>query len=117
MYSVSSVNLSTDATKATVAIGAMERGPLRPAELKILLERFTQLDSAENLAAEPRIFVSAATGRFEIRTTGRVLLLSHIDPPMKLGRNVSPAEIVALLTTPIVPVSYTHLTLPTNREV
>jgi hypothetical protein len=103
MHSVSTVNLSTDATKADVAIGAVERGPLRPDELRTLLEGFAQLESPEDLAAEPRIFVSAVSGRFEIRTTGRVLLLSHFDTPTEPGRKVSPAEIIAILTTPSVP--------------
>lgn len=105
MHSVSTVNLSIDATKADVAIGTLERGPLRPEELRTLLESFAHLDSAEDIADEPLIFVSTATGRFKIRTatTRSELLLSLIDTPTEPGRKVSPADIIAILTTPVLP--------------
>jgi hypothetical protein len=103
MHPVSTVNLSANAAKADITVGTVERGSLRTDELKTLLDNFARIDSAENLAAAPRINVSAGRRRFQIRTTGQVLLLSHVDTPTEPARCASSDEIIALLTAPNVP--------------
>ena len=49
-------------------------------------------------------------------TGQRVLIRADLKVPVKNGAVTSDLRIVASLPT-IKPVSYTHLTLPTNREV
>ncbi len=104
MFTVTTVNLAPDTTTADVAFGPTDLGVLSGEEFIALLERFTQIDAAQNNEADPHLLVTAAAGRFLIRTgQGKLYLYNARDTTEPYSEH-TPAEIVGQidrqLTTP-----------------
>ena len=100
MFTVTTVNLTSDTAGADPAFGAAELGPLSPAEFTALLSRFQQLDARQNHDADPHLLVSAAAGHFLIRTGQGKLFLSHARAPTEPCSELSASEIAAQLDRP-----------------
>jgi len=101
MFTVTAVNLSSDTTRADPTFGPVELGVLTPAEFTALLARFAHLDSVQNHEADPHLLVTAAAGRFQIRTgQGRLLVYNARDTTEPYSE-LTAAEIVAQLDRPL----------------
>ncbi len=104
MFTVSTVNLASDTSYAEADLGQAELGILSTDEFTALLERFRQIDPAQNNEADPHLLVSAAAGKFIIRTGQGKLLLYNARDTTEPYSELSAAEIVAQLdrqlTTP-----------------
>jgi hypothetical protein len=97
MFTVTTVNLSSDTTRADAALGPAELGALSSEEFTALLERFRLLDSTQNHEADPQLVVSAAAGRFLIRTGKGKLFLYNARDPTEPYSELAPVDIVAHL--------------------
>lgn len=103
MFTVTTVNLTADTTGAASALGAAELGTLSTEEFTALLGRFQQLDSRQNHDAAPHLLVTAAAGRFRIRTDRGKLFLCHDRDTTDASSELAPAEIAAQLDRPRTP--------------
>ncbi len=104
MFTVTTVNLSSDTAVADAAFGPSDLGALSTEEFVALAERFSRIHAAQNLEADPHLLVTAPAGRFLIRTgQGKLFLYNARDTTQPYSEHL-PAEIVALLdrqlTTP-----------------
>src|SRR6266540_2927593 len=97
MFRVSTVNLSADATLADSARGQEELGDFSAADLAALLDRFAQLDPAQNRAADPQLFIASSNERFLVRTAGGKLLLCQARATTEPLAELTSAEIVTQL--------------------
>lgn len=104
MFTVTTVNLSSDTSRAEADLGAAELGTLSIEEFISLLDRFRQIDAAQNLEADPHLLVTAAAGRFLIRTgQGKLFLYNARDttePYSELSAVDIAAQLDRQLTTP-----------------
>ncbi len=104
MFSVTTVNLSSDTAVADATLGPSDLGVLSTEEFAALVERFSRIHAAQNIEADPHLLVTAPAGRFLIRTgQGKLFLYNARDTTQPYSEH-SPAEIVAQLdrqlTTP-----------------
>lgn len=97
MFTVTTVNLSSDTTGADAAYGPSELGTLSAEEFTSLLSRFRHLDSRQNHDADPHLLVTAPAGRFLIRTGLGKLYLYNARDTTEPYSELSPEEIVAQL--------------------
>jgi hypothetical protein len=86
------VTLSADAE-----LGSAELGALSPEEFLALLERFTRLDARQIHDADPHLLVTAAAGRFLIRTGQGKLFFYNARDTTEPYSELSAAEIVEQL--------------------
>jgi hypothetical protein len=100
MFTVTTVNLTSDTTGADSSLGAAELGPLSTEEFAALLGRFQQLEARQNHDADPHILVTAAAGRFLIRTGQGKLLLYNARDTTQPYSELSASEIAAQLDRP-----------------
>lgn len=101
MFTVTTVHLSSDTTRADATLGPSELGPLSAMEFALLLERFRQIDPLENQEADPHLLVIATAGRFLIRTgQGKLLLYNPRDNTQPYGE-LGLAELLAYLDRPL----------------
>jgi hypothetical protein len=117
MFTVTTVNLAADTTTADIAFGSTDLGVLSTDEFIGLLERLTRIDAAQNSEADPHLLVTAAAGRFLIRTgQGKLYLYNARDTTQPYSEH-TPAEIVAQLdrqlTTP--PFAFTEAAAAANQ--
>lgn len=101
MFTVTTVHLSSDTTRADAALGAAELGVLTAEEFAALLARFSRLDPVQNHEAEPHLLVTAAAGRFLIRTGQGKLFLYNARDTTQPYSELGAAELVALLDRPV----------------
>lgn len=101
MFTVTTVNLTSDTTGADSSIGAAELGPLSAAEFTALLGRFQQLEARQNHDADPHILVTASAGRFLIRTGQGKLLLYNARDTTEPYSELSASEIAVQLDRPL----------------
>ena len=105
MFTVTTVNLTSDTTGAAPSLGTAELGTLSPEEFTALLGRFQQLDARQNHDADPHLLVTAAAGRFLIRTGQGKLFLYNARDTTEPYSELSASEIAAQLdrqrTTPL----------------
>ena len=97
MFNVTLVNLASDARSASADRGSSDLGTLTADELSALLENFRELDSVQNLEADPQIAVATGRERHVIRTGQKKLFFynaRHIDEP---ARTLTATEIIAEL--------------------
>ena len=89
-YHLTLINLSADARTAAVAMVPIVRPRLSPEELKVLLENFSELDSVQNVTADPEIRVQSRQETYLIRTGQKKMFLYDV-----LNR-ASPAQVLTV---------------------
>jgi hypothetical protein len=97
MFTVTSVNLSSDTTTASVEFEPTELGTLSAEEFTALLERFSLLNPRQNFEADPHLIVTAAAGKFIVRTGQGKLFLYNARDTTEPYSELSVPEIVAQL--------------------
>lgn len=97
MFTVTTVNLSSATGTADSSLGPSELGVLTPDEFLALLHRLRQIDSAQNNDADPHLLVTAASGRFIIRTGQGKLFLYNARDTTEPYSQLSPEKIVTQL--------------------
>lgn len=103
MFTVTTVNLSSDTAAADSSLGPCELGGITPDTFRALLDRLRRIDSAHYNDAGPHLLVTTASGRFMIRTGQGNLFLSNARDPTEPSRQLSPEEIVTQLVPLITP--------------
>jgi hypothetical protein len=97
MFTVTTVNLSSDTTTVDATLGSADLGVLSEDEFLALLNRFRVLDAVQNSDADPHLLVSASAGRFIIRTGRGKLFLYNARDTTEPYAELSPEEIVVQL--------------------
>ncbi len=97
MFTVSTVNLSSDTSKVDPELGTAELGVLSEDEFASLLYRFRLLDSVQNSEVDPHLLVNANAGRFIVRTGRGKLFLYNARDTTEPYAELTPAEIIAHL--------------------
>lgn len=101
MFTVTTFHLSNDTTRADPALGPSELGVLTAEEFAALLTRFSRLDRVQNHEADPHLLVTAAAGRFLIRTGQGKLFLYNARDTTEPYSELGATELVALLDRPV----------------
>ena len=103
MFKVSTINLAPDARSAAADLGTQVVGELDAGKLLALIEAFRELDSIQNVEADPQIAIQVHSGKFFIRTGHKKLFLYNARNATEPAVELTAAEIVAQLdrTTPI----------------
>jgi hypothetical protein len=102
MFKVSTINLAPDARSAAVDLGTQVVGELDAGKLCALLETFRELDSIQNVEADPQIVVQVHSGKFAVRTGRQKLFLYNARNATEPAVELTADEIIAQLdrTTP-----------------
>jgi hypothetical protein len=87
------MNLTPDLHTAQPDLGACDFGEIGEADLIALLEKFRTIDPVQNLDAEPYIAITAASGKFHVRTNGQKLFLYDARDSAKAGMEMEAAAI------------------------
>lgn len=118
MFTVTTVNLTSDTSGADITLGPSNLGVLSTEEFTSLLGRFSQIDARQNHDADPHLLVSASAGRFIIRTGQGKLFLYNARDTTEPYSELTAAEIVTQLdrqlTTP--PFAFTEAVAATAAE-
>lgn len=107
MFTVTTVNLSSDTSTADSSFGPSELGVLTSDQFLALLHRLRRIDSAQNNDADPHLLVTAALGRFIVRTGQAKLFLYNARDTTEPYSSLSPEEIIAQLDPQITPAPFT----------
>ena len=78
MYNVTLINLAADARSAADSFGYIERTGLTDAELRTLLQSFSEIDAVENAVAAPEIRMKVRNESYLIRTGEKKLMFYDI---------------------------------------
>ncbi len=78
MYSISLVNLAADARSAADSLVSIEQTGLTEAEMRSLLQSFSEIDAVENAVAAPEIRVKVRNESYLIRTEQKRLMLYDV---------------------------------------
>jgi hypothetical protein len=87
------MNLTPDLHTAQPDLGACDFGEVGEADLIALLDKFRAIDPVQNLDAEPYVVITAASGKFHVRTTARKLFLYDARDSGKAGLEMESAAI------------------------
>jgi len=103
MFKVSTNNLAPDARSAAADLGTQVVGELDAGKLLALIEAFRELDSIQNVEADPQIAIQARAGKFVVRTDHKKLFLYNAQNSTDPAVELTAAEIVAQLdhTAPV----------------
>lgn len=101
MFTVTSVNLSSDTTTASVEFEPTELGALSAEEFTALLGRFSLLNPRQNFEADPHLIVTAAGGKFIVRTGQGKLFLYNARDTTEPYSELSAPEIVSQIDRPL----------------
>ena len=116
MFTVTSVNLSTDPSAADCRLGPSELGVLTPDEFRSLLDRLSLIESAQPDGADPHLVVTSAAGRFIIRTGEGKLLLYNARDTSEPSSRLSPEEIVTQLDPQITQAPFAFPPAPPSKK-
>jgi hypothetical protein len=97
MFKVSTINLAPDARSAAADLGTQVVGELDAGKLLALLEAFRELDSIQNVEADPQIAIQAHGGKFAVRTGHKKLFLYNARNATEPAVELTADEIVAQL--------------------
>lgn len=119
MFTVTTVNLTSDTSGADAALGPSDLGVLSAEEFNALLGRFSQIDARQNHDADPHLLVSASAGRFIIRTGQGKLFVYNARDTTEPYSELTAEEIVTQLDRPLTtpPFAFTEAAAaPTTAE-
>jgi hypothetical protein len=97
MFKVSTINLAPDARSAAADLDQHVIGELDAGKLLALLETFRELDSIQNIEADPQIVIQDHSCKFVVRTGRKKLFLYNARNATDPAVELTAAEIIAQL--------------------
>jgi hypothetical protein len=92
MYKVTLINLAADARSVTPAPSQIQRADVADAEMRQLLQNFSEIDAVQNATADPEIRVQVRAESYLLRTGQKRLVLYDVQNRDLPGHSCTVAE-------------------------